>query len=148
VLWLSDDPLVLMNINEPERIGTYSTIATAGEQPLSLWDDSTKVIDRAAEAMRGHHLIVMPVTPRDLLTLSPTTLLKPGRYDAPDELAANYNAVLAASSSRWTAHLPEDPADAPAPERIEMIRLLGREVEKARATAHLERRAPPANRAA
>lgn len=41
---------------------------------MSLWLSPGETVQRALAAMRGNHLVVMPLGPQHLLTLSPTTL--------------------------------------------------------------------------
>jgi hypothetical protein len=144
VLVMSDDPVVLMNVGDSSQTGSYSAVATRGRRVLSLWMKPRETIERAAEVMKDNHLVLMPLTPKHLLTLSPTTLMKPGRYDAPDGLAKSYNAILLASSSRWTVYLPQDADRSPHPARVEFVRQLGqqlirREVEARMAASTSER---------
>jgi hypothetical protein len=107
-LSIGDDPVLLLSIKDPTRCGSYSQVAMRGPEPLSLWLPPAETVRRATAAMRGHHLIVMPLGPRHLLTLSPATLMKPGRYDMPADSAAAYNSMLVAASVRWVCATPAE----------------------------------------
>lgn len=132
-LTLGDDPVLLLNIKDPARCGSYSQVATRGKKPVSLWLSASETVERALAAMRGNHLVVMPLGPRHLLTLSPTALMKPGRYDLPAESARAYNAVTANASRRWICSTPADAASRPPAAAVGRVAEIGRAVMRAKA---------------
>jgi hypothetical protein len=139
-LHLGDDPVLLLNINDPKRCGSYSQVATTGEEPVSMWLSPQETVDRALATMRGNHLLVMPLGPRHLLTLSPTTAMKPGRYDMPADSARPYNAVASAASRRWVCSTPADGAAEPPAAAVTYVAEVGRAAMRAEARRRREAR--------
>lgn len=127
-LMLGDDPVLLLNMNEPARSGSYSQVATSGQPPISLWLSPSETVERALAAMRNNHMVAMPLGPQDLLTLSPTTLMKPGRYDVPGKSGNPYNAMLGRASQRWICSTPADGAGEPTAAAIKGAADFGRTV--------------------
>ncbi|HTX06962.1 MAG TPA: DUF4238 domain-containing protein [Solirubrobacteraceae bacterium] len=125
-LILGDDPVLLLNINEPRRCGSYSHVATTLDDPVSLWLPWDETVKRAIATMRGNHLVAMPLGPQHLLTLSPTSLLKPGRYDMPPENAKPYNTIITSASRRWVCATPADIAPEPRPASVTGVAEFGR----------------------
>jgi uncharacterized protein DUF4238 len=132
-LMIGDDPVLLLNIKDPARCGPYSQVATTGKNPVSLWLSPTETVQRALAAMRGNHLVVVPLGPQHLLTLSPTALMKPGRYDMPAETARAYNVMTTAASRRWICSTPGDGASEPSAAAVARAANVGRVVLAAEA---------------
>jgi hypothetical protein len=107
LVMLGDDPLVIHNLADPLRGGSFGQVATAGDEPFSLWDKPEAVIERGIEAISGHDALMLPIDPWHLLTLTKVDhLLLPGRYDDNDSLAVAYNLLLMRASRRWLCRLP------------------------------------------
>jgi hypothetical protein len=139
-LHLGEDPVLLLNIKDPRRCGSYSQVATTGEKPVSLWLSPQETVERALAAMRGNHLVVMPLGPQHLLTLSPTTAMKPGRYDMPADAARAYNAMTAVASRRWVCFTPADGAAEPTEGAVTFVAEVGKAAMRAEARRRRESR--------
>lgn len=102
VLMLGDDPIIIVNENAPTRSGSFGQVATAGDDPFSLWDAPHAGIARAVAKIEGNDGVLFALDPRHLLLLArPARLVLPGRYAAKDEFALLYNLLLARASRRW-----------------------------------------------
>jgi hypothetical protein len=80
LLMLGDDPLIIFNEGAPTRSGSFGQVATAGDDPFSLWDAPDAVITRAVSKIKDNDGVLFALDPRHLLLLArPARLVLPGR---------------------------------------------------------------------
>lgn len=112
-LILGDDPVTVIDLRDRAGCGSYARVAAAGAEAVSMWLAPEETIRRALAVMHRSDLIVMPLGPVHLLTLSRSPLMRPGRYDMPEEAAGAYNALIGVGSRRWICSTPADSASEP-----------------------------------
>jgi hypothetical protein len=112
MLLLSDDPVLIVNFKHPESSGSYSQVATARGEALSVYQDIGKLADDAVEVLRGNDLVMLPLGPQHMLVLARIEHLQfPARYDRPVGAATGFNLLMRKASRRWVL-LPPGNAEA------------------------------------
>lgn len=102
VVMLGDDPVGLLSIRNPSMNGSYSQVAGACDEALSIYRAPEVTANRAVEVLRDIDLVTLPLDPRRVLLLSRAThLLRPGRYDADVGMAIALNRAMRHACSRW-----------------------------------------------
>lgn len=106
-LMLGDDPLAIFNEGDLARSGSFAQVATAGDEPFSLWDKPQAVIARGVAAMQGNDSVMLALDPQHLLVLTrPDRLVLPGRYESSLVLALAYDLLVGRASNHWLCRLP------------------------------------------
>jgi hypothetical protein len=101
-LVLGDDPVLILNRGDARRTGSFSQVASAAGDVLSVYQDLRKFADDAIDAMRGNDMVVLPLDPTRALVLSkPEHLVLPGGYRRDLGLSAVFNLVMQKASQRW-----------------------------------------------
>jgi len=112
VLLLGDDPVLIVNLKNPEASGSYSQIATVNGEALSVYQDVAKLADDAVDVLRGSDLAMLPLSPQHMLVLAKIEHLQfPARYDRSLQAATGFNLLMGKASQRWLT-LPPGNANA------------------------------------
>ncbi len=103
ILVLGNDPVIFMDSDAQNGIGSYSQIASSREmRPFSVRQDVDGFIAAAVDVARGHKLIAMPLDAQHAVVLHPlASLTLPGLYEVSRELAQLLNSAAINASRRW-----------------------------------------------
>lgn len=111
MLMLGNDPVVIANRDASGPSGSFSQVASARGDVLSVYQDLRLLADDAVETMRGNDFVMVPLDPTRMLVLSSfRQLVLPGRYDADGRVACAFNLLTRKSSTEWVA-IPPGHAD-------------------------------------
>jgi hypothetical protein len=112
MLVLGNDPVMFMDSEARNGIGSYSQIASSREmRPFSVRQDIDSFIAAAVDVVRGHKLIVMPLDARHAVVLHPlASLAIPGLYEVPREFGLLLNTAALKASRRWVVVPPGESA--------------------------------------
>jgi hypothetical protein len=108
VLLLGNDPVLLVN-RDPARCGSFSQVARAAGNKLSVWREIKDAAEDAVDVLRGADFVMLPLDPTRLLVvcgLGQGLPALPGTYEMPLASAKPINLLASVASPHWLALPP------------------------------------------
>jgi hypothetical protein len=108
VLLLGNDPVLLINRN-PAKNGSFSQVATADSDKLSVWRDIGPAAEHAVAAVQDADFVVLPLDPTRALVLcgfGAGLPQLPGRHEVPLDVAKELNRLMSIASADWLGMPP------------------------------------------